>query len=82
MKCATVVEPEEVFHIPNPLVAGDPIIDLVVALTSGTAAEDILHEIKDKGFGRTLAGCTYSIGHTLHTYVSGSSLSSPILTIH
>jgi hypothetical protein len=63
-----------VSHIPNPLDAGDPIIDLVVCLTAGTAAEDILREIKGEAFGRTLAVCKCSTGHTLHIYVSGRTM--------
>ncbi len=74
LKCATVVEPEEVSHIPNPLVAGDPVIDLVVCLTAGTAAEDILREIKGGAFGRTLAVCNCSTDRTLHIYVSGRTM--------
>jgi hypothetical protein len=69
-----VVEPEEVSHIPNPLVAGDPVIDLVVCLTAGTAAEDILREIKGGAFGRTLAVCNCSTDRTLHIYVSGRTM--------
>jgi hypothetical protein len=67
-KCTTLVEPEAVSHIPNPLVAGDPIIDLVVCLTAGTAAEDTLREIKGEAFERTLLICICSTGHTLHNY--------------
>ena len=61
-------------RIPNPLDAGDPIIDLVVCLTAGTAAEDILREIKGEAFGRTLPVCNCSTGHTLHIYVSGRTM--------
>jgi hypothetical protein len=67
-KCTTLVEPEAVSHIPNPLFAGDPIIDLVVCLTAGTAAEDTLREIKGEAFERTLLICICSTGHTLHIY--------------
>jgi hypothetical protein len=63
-----------VSHIPNPLVAGDPIIDLVVCLTAGTAAEDILREIKGEAFGRTSTVCNCSPGHTLPIYVSGRTI--------
>ena len=75
------METEEVSHVPNLLVIGDPIIDLVVALTAGAAAEDILREIKGEAFERTSTVCNCSTGHTLPIYVSGRTMNPPVLTI-